>query len=245
MTRPAVWILLLVAFALGGCSPDPALEAAPADGGAAPSEDRAAPPDRAAPAGGPSASLQGPAGPPVGQAAPRGDTLEVAASGPPISPLGFGRDATRETIEELDIDVKPDGTGLPPGSGTAAEGASLYVDRCASCHGAEGHGTPAGWPLVGRNPGDAFDFNESVDKELRRTIGNYWPHAATVFDYTRRAMPADEPGSLTDDEVYALTAWMLWRNQLIGPGETMNAETLPEVEMPAADRFEPDDRDRD
>lgn len=175
----------------------------------------------------------------------RGDTLRVAGSPPAVLPLGLGSPLDSQRLAELDIDVRPDGTGLPPGSGTAAEGAPIFSARCASCHGAEGHGTPAGWPLVGRNPGDAFDFNESLEKELRRTIGNYWPYAPTLFDYTRRAMPADEPGSLTDDEVYALTAWMLWRNGLVGPEEEMNAETLPAVEMPARDRFVPDDRPRD
>lgn len=174
----------------------------------------------------------------------RGDTLGLASSHPAVLPLGLGSPVDSQQLAELDIDVKPDGTGLPPGSGTAAEGAPIFTARCASCHGAEGHGSLAGWPLVGRNPGDAFDFHESLEKELRRTIGNYWPHAPTLFDYTRRAMPADEPGSLTDDEVYALTAWMLWRNGLIGQEEEMNAETLPAVEMPARDRFISDDRPR-
>ncbi len=172
------------------------------------------------------------------------DTLDVASSEPVTFPLGHGKDPEPEEVSRLDIDVKPDGTGLPPGSGTVDEGAEVYRARCAACHGPEGEGTPAGWPLVGRNPGDAFDFHESLDQELRRTIGNYWPYAATLFDYTRRTMPYDAPGSLTDDEVYAVTAWLLWRNRIIGPEEVMNAETLPNARMPSQDRFIPDDRPR-
>ena len=172
------------------------------------------------------------------------DTLDIASSEHVSFPLGHGRDPAPEEVSRLDIDVKPDGTGLPPGSGTVEEGAEIYLAQCAACHGPEGEGTPAGWPLVGRNPGDAFDFNESLDKELRRTIGNYWPYAVTLFDYTRRTMPYDAPGSLTDDEVYAVTAWMLWRNRIIGPEQVMDAETLPDVRMPAHDRFIPDDRPR-
>jgi cytochrome c len=168
----------------------------------------------------------------------------VASSHPAVFPLGFGRALTATEIDEADIDVKPDGTGLPPGSGTVDEGAEVYAARCASCHGPDGLGTPAGWPLVGRNPGDAFDFHQSLANERRRTVGNYWPYATTLFDYTRRAMPYDAPGSLMPDEVYAVTAWILWRNRIIGHEEVMDRETLPEVLMPAHDRFIPDDRVR-
>lgn len=173
---------------------------------------------------------------------PAPDTLPVASSLPAVAPLGFGRPPTAGELAELDIDVFPDGRGLPPGAGTAEEGEPLYRTLCASCHGPLGRGTPAGWPLVGRNPGDAFNFNESLDLEIRRTIGNYWPYAPILFDFTRRSMPADRPGSLSDDEVYALTAWMLWMNDLIAPDAVMDSTTLPEVEMPARDRFVPDDR---
>lgn len=169
-------------------------------------------------------------------------TLEVAASEPARVPLGFGRAATPDEIEAWNLSVRPDGTGLPPGSATARDGAPVYRAQCASCHGPEGHGTPAGWPLVGRNPGDAFDFNESLEQEQRRTIGNYWSHATTLFGFTRRAMPLDRPGSLSDEEVYALVAWMLWRNALIDADEVIDAESLPRVVMPAHDRFVPDDR---
>lgn len=175
-------------------------------------------------------------------AVPLGDTLPVAASEPPTPPLGFGRVPTDEEIEEWDVTVLPDGTGLPPGSGTAEQGGPLYAARCAACHGPQGHGTPAGWPLVGRNPGDAFNFNLSLDHEMRRTVGNYWPYAPILFSYIRRSMPADRPGSLGDSEVYALTAWILWRNELIQADQVMDATTLPQVEMPARGYFVPDDR---
>lgn len=177
------------------------------------------------------------------QAGP-GPTLDVASSQPARFPLGIGRTPTEAEIAALDIDVGPDGLGLPPGSGTPAAGEAIYLASCAVCHGPEGNGTPAGWPLVGRNPGDRFDFGESLEAELRRTIGNYWPHATTLFDYTRRAMPMDRPGSLTGDEVYALTAWMLWRNGIVPPDIELDAATLMEVRMPSADRFIPDDRSR-
>lgn len=157
-------------------------------------------------------------------------------------PFGFGRAPTAAELEALDIDVRPDGTGLPAGSGSAAAGEAVYLTYCASCHGPQGTGTAAGWPLVGRNPGDAFDFADGLEQELRRTIGNYWPYATTLFDYTRRAMPMDRPGILTADELYAVTAWMLWRNEIIPPDMVLDAGTLPGVQMPAAGRFIPDDR---
>jgi S-disulfanyl-L-cysteine oxidoreductase SoxD len=202
------------------CEPEPALHGSPAGGGAMPA---------------PSATVQRP---------PPADTFPGSRVGLPPGPLGLGREPSPEEIAERDLDVRPDGTGLPPGSGTARAGAPVYAARCAACHGPEGHGTPAGWPLVGRNPGDAFNFNESLVHEERRTVGNYWPYATTLFDYTRRAMPADRPGSLTDDEVYALTAWILWRNGLVGEDEIMDARALPAVPMPSRDRFVPDDRAR-
>jgi S-disulfanyl-L-cysteine oxidoreductase SoxD len=170
------------------------------------------------------------------------DTLPVSASEPPVPPLGFGREPTDEEVADWNVTVLPDGTGLPSGSGTAEQGGPLYAARCAACHGPQGHGTPAGWPLVGRNPGDAFNFNLSLDHEMRRTVGNYWPYAPILFSYIRRSMPADRPGSLGDSEVYALTAWILWRNELIRADEVMDAATLPRVEMPARGQFVPDDR---
>jgi S-disulfanyl-L-cysteine oxidoreductase SoxD len=149
--------------------------------------------------------------------------------------FGHGRDATSAEIAALDIDVSPDGTGLPPGQGTVADGATVYAAQCAACHGPRGEGTPVGDRLVGNDPLTATGWG--------RTIGNYWPYAPTVFDYIRRAMPFDQPGSLTDEEVYAVTAFLLHLNEIIPEDAVMNARTLPLVEMPARDRFVPDDRE--
>lgn len=156
--------------------------------------------------------------------------------------FGIGRIATPEEVARIDIDIMPDGRGLPPGSGTATQGAAIYAARCANCHGADGEGTPVGSALVGRKEGDAFDFANSIETERGKTIGNYWPYATTLFDYIRRSMPFDQPGSLSNDEVYALSAYLLNRNDIIGGEAVMNATTLPEVRMPARDRFRQDDR---
>ncbi len=241
---PIIGALLMVgALLLGGsaCAPD---GAADLDVNAAEADEVTWPSTVSADGieGGVPAHLPIPAARTAPQAVSRG--LPVRSSEPVEAPLGFGRSATADEIAEWDIDVRPDGTGLPPGSGTAEEGVPIYAAQCASCHGAQGEGTPAGWPLIGRNPGDVFDFNESLAQEERRVIGNYWPHATTIYDYIRRSMPMDRPGHLSDDDVYALTAWILWRTLLIEPDEVMDAESLPGVVMPSADRFVPDDRPR-
>lgn len=152
---------------------------------------------------------------------------------------GFGRIATDEEIAKIDIDVMPDGTGLPPGEGTVARGEELYYQLCAGCHGVGGK-DGVNDQLVGRMPDDAFDF--ATEDNHRKTIGNYWQYATTIYDYTFRAMPFDEPGTLKPDEVYSLVAWILHENGIIEEGDQMNAESLPKIEMPAKDRFVPDDR---
>ena len=156
-----------------------------------------------------------------------------------VGHYGLGRAPSEEEIAAWDLDVRPDGEGLPEGSGTAAAGRLLYASRCQKCHGADGTGGPFD-PLVGRSPDDAFPF--ALDPRAKRTIGRYWPYATTIFDYTRRAMPQDRPGSLGDDEVYALTAYLLYMNGLFGEEETLDRRNLPEIIMPARDRFVPDDR---
>jgi len=161
------------------------------------------------------------------------------ASEPPPERWGFGRLATEEEIDALDIDVMPDGTGLPPGEGTVTRGEELYYQLCASCHGIGGK-DGVNDQLVGRLPDDAFVF--ATEDGHRKTVGNYWQYATTLYDYTYRAMPFDEPGSLTPDEVYSLVAWILHENGIIEAGDQMNAQTLPKVQMPAKDRFVPDDR---
>jgi cytochrome c len=159
--------------------------------------------------------------------------------GTPPATFGIGRPATPAEIGAIDIDIGPDGAGLPSGRGTAAEGAAIYATRCAGCHGKTGREGPND-VLVGRLTGEGFPF--SRDPKLPHTIGNYWPYATTVFDYIRRAMPPDAPGSLKDDEVYALVAHLLALNELIPADAVMDATTLPKVKMPARDRFVPDQR---
>jgi mono/diheme cytochrome c family protein len=158
--------------------------------------------------------------------------------------FGFGRAPTADEIRRVDIDVGPDGAGLPPGSGTVAQGATLYAAKCAGCHGPAAEGTAVAAALVGRNPGDAFDFAASRDKERTKTVGNYWPYATTLYDYIHRAMPFDKPGTLAPDEVYSLVAFVLARNGIVKDDAVIDARTLPAVRMPARDRFVPDDRER-
>jgi cytochrome c len=153
--------------------------------------------------------------------------------------FGFGRPATADEIAAWDVDARPDGVGLPRGSGTPSEGAAVYARRCAACHGRIGREGPFD-QLVGREPRQGFPFGR--DPGLVKTIGNYWPFATTLYDYLNRAMPLDAPGSLKPDEVYSLVAFLLWRNEIIADTEVMSAQTLPRVVMPARDRFVPDNR---
>jgi mono/diheme cytochrome c family protein len=147
-------------------------------------------------------------------------------------PLGFGREATQEEIRAWDIDVRPDGEGLPPGRGTVARGAEIYADKCAVCHGKEGEGVPgASGALV-----LPYDLSQSWP-QFPRTVGNYWPYATTLYDYINRAMPANAPGSLKPDEIYSLIAWLLYENRIIESGDVISNDTLPLVKMPAAGRF--------
>ena len=157
----------------------------------------------------------------------------VPKTEPSTGRFGFGKPATTAQITRLDIDVRPDGAGLPAGSGTAATGAVIFAATCAPCHGTGGTGGPNGalvttTPAPGKRPGNV--------------IGNYWPYATTVFDYVRRAMPFNKPGSLTNEAVYALTAYLLTANGILDEKTVLNAQTLPKVVMPAQKRFVPDDR---
>jgi hypothetical protein len=153
--------------------------------------------------------------------------------------FGFGRPATEAEIAAWDIDVTPDGQGLPVGSGTVEQGHQLYIEKCGMCHGANGQGQPFD-QLVGREPREGFPFGN--EPALARTIGNYWPFATTLYDYTFRAMPFDAPGTLEPNEVYSLTAYLLYLNDIISEDAVMNADTLPRVAMPARDKFVTDDR---
>ena len=154
-------------------------------------------------------------------------------------PLGIGRAATAEEIKKLDIDVMPDGRGLPPGKGSVADGAKVYAAKCAACHGKSGEGASAE-RLVATDAGKNFDF--ATNPKLVKAVGNYWPYATTLYDYTFRAMPFMQPGTLTPDETYAVTAYILSLNHIIGDDAVMDATTLPKVQMPARDRFVVDNR---
>ena len=152
-------------------------------------------------------------------------------------PYGFGTPATAEDIAAVDIDAMPDGRGLPPGEGGYEDGKHVYLTRCAACHGVdlggvEGTGAVA---LIGGRDTIASGMP-------KKTVESYWPYASTLFDYTKRAMPFQAPGSLTDDEVYAVSAYILAEGNIIGKDEIMNAETLPKVVMPNVDGFIPDSR---
>ncbi len=155
------------------------------------------------------------------------DTLKWPAS------FGFGRPATQAEITRLDIDVRPDGKGLPAGEGKPAVGKAIFSEKCAACHGVGGVGGPYG---------SLVSTTATTKKRPEKTIGNYWPYATTVFDYIRRAMPFNAPGSLTNEEVYNLTAYLLNANGIIDEKVVINALTLPKVMMPAQKLFVPDDR---
>ena len=166
----------------------------------------------------------------------------VASSETIPARFGIGRAATPDDIRRVDIDVGPDGVGLPPGGATAADGTPVYAAKCARCHGPSGEGTAVAAALVGRNPNDTFDFASTREKERTKTVGNYWPYATTLYDYIRRAMPFDKPGSLTPDEVYGVVAFILARNGVVQDDTRIDARTLAAVRMPARDRFVADDR---
>lgn len=192
--------------------------------------------------GGPSGSAGGTAG---GETAARGEGAtdssppRVASSEPVPARWGFGRPPEAATVARRDVDVLPDGTGLPPGRGSVGEGGEVYRRRCAVCHG-PGGSDGAFVPLV--SAPDERAFPSSTGPRVPATVGNYWPHATSLFEYVRRAMPMHRPGTLDDGEVYAVVAWILHRNGIVEAGAVMDAEALPAVRMPARDRFVPDDR---
>lgn len=156
--------------------------------------------------------------------------------------FGLGRTPTRTELAAWDTDIGPEGLELPPGRGSAREGAAIYAAQCAACHGVEGQGLHPVYPaLVGRDPrGENFAF--SADATVPRTIGNYWSHATTLYDYIRRAMPLFTPGSLSADDTYAVTAFLLAANRVIPDTALLDAAALRAVQMPARDRFTADDR---
>jgi len=152
---------------------------------------------------------------------------------------GVGRAASDSEVRALDIDINPEGVGLPPGRGTYAQGASVYAAKCAVCHGAKGEGIPPNPKLVLAEPRD-FSFGRDV--KLAKTVGNYWPYATTLFDYVNRAMPFPAPHTMTADEVYGVVAYLLAENGIIEKTAVMDATSLPNVRMPARAHFVRDDR---
>jgi len=154
--------------------------------------------------------------------------------------LGLGRAATAAEVAAVDVEIGPDGAGLPPGSGTPEQGKSVYLMNCATCHGNAGEGRPPLAPQLIGGPRGSFNF--ANDPTMTRTIGNYWPYATTVFDYVRRAMPFGAPRSLTNDQYYAVTAYLLEREGIIQPGTVIDAKSLPAIQMPARAHFVRDDR---
>jgi cytochrome c len=167
-------------------------------------------------------------------------SVNAAANEAGQSPLyNIGQPASAEDIAEKDIDVMPDGRGLPAGSGSVEDGEAVYLSSCAHCHGEGGQGGPFA-ALAGGLTSTPKSMAENP--KTLRTVGNYWPYATTLFDYIRRAMPFERPGSLSDDEVYALTAYVLRLNGLIDNNATVNAKSLPKVMMPAASSYRGDDR---
>jgi len=140
----------------------------------------------------------------------------------------FGQSIAPADIAPWDISIGPDGAGLPGGRGTAAQGANIYAAKCQACHGEKGAGGPND-ALVGGTL--------APNKPVTKTVGSYWPYATTLFDYVRRAMPFQESQSLTSDELYAVSAYILNLNGIIGPNDVLDAQSLPKVRMPNRDGF--------
>jgi S-disulfanyl-L-cysteine oxidoreductase SoxD len=148
---------------------------------------------------------------------------------------GVGRAPTKEEIAAVDISAGPDGKGLPVGQGTAKEGAPIYAAKCAVCHGANAEGAKIGPRLTG---GQA-EIDSLKTMQPVRTVGGYWPYATSVWDYINRAMPRGNAGTLSANEVYALTAFILSKSNIIKEGDVMDAKTLPKVQMPNRNGFVP------
>ena len=142
----------------------------------------------------------------------------------------LGEPVSARDIAAWDISIGPDGAGLPAGRGTAKQGEAIFAEKCAACHGAHGEGQPNDRLVGGQGTAAAPELTA-------KTVGSYWPYATTLFDYMRRAMPLSEPQSLTAAEVYAVSAYVLALNNIIGVDDVMDAKTLPKVKMPARDKF--------
>ena len=162
-------------------------------------------------------------------------TLLLAGAGVAQSPTyHLGRTPPPDELKKIEIEVLPTGEGLPTGSGTAAAGRQVYASKCATCHGPTGVEGPQERLVGGRG-------TLATPKPLK-TVGSYWPYATTLWDYVRRAMPFDHPGTLQTDEVYAATAYVLFLNGIVGEQDAVNQTTLPRVQMPNRNGFVADPR---
>lgn len=141
----------------------------------------------------------------------------------------LGENVSQADLVVVDYTIMPNGEGLPDGSGTAAEGAKVYQDNCLACHGAGGKD--------GLNDVLVGGHGSLTTDRPQKTVGSYWPYATTLFDYVHRAMPYQAPGSLSDDDVYAVTAYILYLNDVVDENEQLDADTLPDVRMPNRDNF--------
>jgi mono/diheme cytochrome c family protein len=151
--------------------------------------------------------------------------------------IGLGRVATASEVAGWDIDVRPDGLGLPPGKGTVTQGEALFIERCSACHGEFGQGNDR-WPVLAGGQGSL------KSDRPEKTIGSYWPVASTIYDYVRRAMPYGSPQTQSPDEIYALVAYLLYLNDVIKETDfELNAKNLASIKLPNADGFFDDDRE--
>jgi cytochrome c len=161
-----------------------------------------------------------------------GAALLVAAPAAFAQSPQLGQPIAPADIAPWDISIGPDGAGLPSGSGTATQGEAIYVAKCQACHGEKGAGKPNDALVGGMG-------SLAPDKAPVKTVGSFWPYATTLFDYVRRAMPFQESQSLTSDELYAVSAYILHLNGIVGPNDVLDAQSLPKIRMPNRDGFVP------
>jgi len=161
-------------------------------------------------------------------------SLTAAAQTPGYK--NVGRTPTAQEVQAMDIAIGTDGKELPPGSGNAKTGGLLFAQKCAACHGENLEGSSQAPALIG-GAGTLTSLHPKM------TTGSYWPFATTIFDYIRRAMPRFQEGSLKTDEVYSLTAFILFRDEIIKEGDVIDAKTLPKIKMPNRDGFIPQNLD--
>ena len=148
-------------------------------------------------------------------------------------PLGIGRTPDPQALSQWDIDISPDGAGLPPGHGSVAEGRAVFEATCAACHALSTAAPVLAGPTLAGGQGTL------ATPAPLRTVGSYWPYATTLFDYVRRAMPFNAPHSLSDDQVYAVTAYILQVNGILPDGAVLDARSLPATQMPNRNGFKP------